>query len=109
MDHVEKQTRAQVRLWLQTVMLDRGWSAEEWARRADTSATNITRPLSPGSKILPTVLTVARLARVAGSQPDLLAPVTPRIIQPGLRQPDLQEDRRSPERDSSDARSAAHP
>ena len=97
-DHVERQTRIAIRVWLQNVLLENEWSAEEWARRAGTSATNITRPLSPSCKILPTVITVAKLARAAGSQPDLLARAEPtpvRMVGHELPQVHLRSNRRS--------------
>jgi len=60
-----------VRQWVRTVMQQQGWSAEEWARRAATTPTNITRILST-DKSLPNADTLARLAQAAGSQPDLV-------------------------------------
>jgi SOS-response transcriptional repressor LexA len=63
-----------VRRWVRTVMHQQGWSAEEWARRASTTATNITRILAPDNTSLPNADTLARLASVAGSQPDLVGP-----------------------------------
>ncbi len=33
----------QIRAWMRTVMDNRGWSAEHWARVAGTSPTNVTR------------------------------------------------------------------
>lgn len=68
----DKRTRNAVRVWMRQTLSERQWSAEEWARRAATSATNITRVLDPTSKIIPKFATVARLARAAGSSPDML-------------------------------------
>jgi SOS-response transcriptional repressor LexA len=67
----QDQIQQSVRRWVRTVMHEQGWSAEEWARRAATTPTNITRILST-DKSLPNADTLARLARVAGSQPDLV-------------------------------------
>ena len=67
----EEQIQQSVRRWVRTVMHQQGWSAEEWARRAATTPTNITRILS-SDKSLPNADTLARLARIAGSQPDLV-------------------------------------
>jgi SOS-response transcriptional repressor LexA len=67
------ETKLRIASWMRTVMEQRGWSAEEWARRADTSATNITRILAdPKTASLPTSATVAKLSRVASSQPNLV-------------------------------------
>jgi hypothetical protein len=71
MPEVEMAIQASVRRWVRTVMQQQGWSAEEWARRAATTPTNITRILSSESS-LPNADTLGRLARVAGSQPDLV-------------------------------------
>ena len=70
-DGVEDGTRASIRRWIRTVLQEQDWSAEEWARRADTSPTNITRILAVEDFSLPNADTLARLATAAGSQPDL--------------------------------------
>ena len=70
-DGVEDGTRASIRRWIRTVLQEQGWSAEEWARRAGTSPTNITRILAVEDFSLPNADTLARLAIAAGSQPDL--------------------------------------
>lgn len=59
-----------VRAWMRRVMDDKGWSAERWARIADTSPTNITRFLR-GARHLPSARTLSKLAAVAGSAPEL--------------------------------------
>lgn len=59
-----------VRVWMRRVLDEKGWSAEHWARVADTSATNISRFLSQGAT-LPTLRTMAKLAAAAGSWPEL--------------------------------------
>src|SRR5262245_46541273 len=67
------ETKLRIASWMRTVMEQRGWSADEWARRADTSATNITRLINdPKTASLPTSATVAKLSRVASSQPNLV-------------------------------------
>ncbi len=63
--------RNAIRVWMRQVLEEKGWTAAEWARAANTSATNITRVLSPGSDIVPSSATVAKLAAAAGSQPNL--------------------------------------
>lgn len=61
--------RRAIKVWMREVMTMKDWSAGEWARRAGTSPTNITRFLSPTSMIMPSSATISKLARVAGSQP----------------------------------------
>ena len=73
MDHltaIEEQIKQSVQRWVRTVMQQQSWSAEEWARQASTTPTNITRILADNSS-LPNADTLGRLARAAGSQPDL--------------------------------------
>ena len=60
-----------VRAWMRSVLEDKGWSANEWAKAASTSSTNITRMLGPKGNV-PNVETLMKLARVAGSQPNLI-------------------------------------
>lgn len=63
--------RRNIKVWMRDVMASRGWTASQWARRAGTSPTNITRFLQPTASVLPSADTIAKLARVAGSQPRL--------------------------------------
>jgi hypothetical protein len=67
----DKLTRNAVRVWMRQVLEDKNWTASEWAKRAGTSPTNISRVLSPTSEIIPTSATLAKLSRAAGSQPNL--------------------------------------
>jgi SOS-response transcriptional repressor LexA len=60
-----------LRVWMRDVMRQKGWTAAEWARRAGTSPTNITRVLAPANVIVPKSSTLALLAEAAGSQPRL--------------------------------------
>ena len=83
MPPVQDQVQQSVRRWVRTVMHQQDWSAEEWARRAETTPTNITRILSSDSS-LPNATTLARLARVAGSQPDLVGSGEKRAIDAGV-------------------------
>lgn len=64
--------RATIRAWMRRVMQEHGWSAAEWARKANTSATNITRFLNGAAKHIPSSKTIAALARVAGYGPNYL-------------------------------------
>lgn len=71
MDSDSRNARNAVRVWMRQVMDQKGWSAADWARLAGTTPTNITRILSPTSEIIPSGVTIAKLAAVAGSQPNL--------------------------------------
>lgn len=64
-------TRNAVKVWMREVLQTHGWKPAEWARRAETSPTNITRFLGPTSSLMPSVETLAKLCRAAGSQPNL--------------------------------------
>jgi hypothetical protein len=68
----DKLTRNAVRVWMRKTLADTGMTAEEWARMARTSGTNITRVLDPTSSTVPNLTTIARLARVVGTQPSLV-------------------------------------
>lgn len=67
----EDYARRAIKVWMREVMQSKGWSANEWATKSGTSATNITRFLSPTSDIMPSGSTIAKLSRTAGSQPKL--------------------------------------
>lgn len=59
--------------WMRGVLDERRWSAAEWARRAEVTATNLTRFLKdPESSSLPSAETIGRLAWAAGSEPRFL-------------------------------------
>lgn len=60
-----------IRRWMRMVMEQRDWSAEAWARKAETSPTNITRFLNHEGSI-PSTRTLAKLGDAAGSFPDLM-------------------------------------
>jgi hypothetical protein len=64
--------RRAVVVWMKDVMKSRGWTPQEWARLAKTTRTNITRVITANSGITPGLATVYKLARVAGSQPNLV-------------------------------------
>ena len=66
-----EQARRAVRVWMREVLEKKDWTAADWAKRAGTSPTNITRVLSPTSRIIPSAATIGKLAAVAGSQPKL--------------------------------------
>ena len=59
-----------IRKWMKDVMAEKNWSAERWARLAKTTPTNITRFVK-GAEHVPSIGTIAKLARVAGSMPPL--------------------------------------
>lgn len=60
--------------WMQRVMTEKGWSAEEWASKAKVAPTSITRAVKPGYKFVTKKATVDKLASVAGSSPDQAQP-----------------------------------
>ena len=64
---VEKKRKA-IRVWLRDVMQSQNMSAYEWATKAGTSPTNITRFLKD-SKYMPSSKTLALLSAVCGSDP----------------------------------------
>lgn len=67
------ETRHAILRWMTGVMEARGWSAGAWARMAGVTATNLTRFLrDPVMGSLPSADTLARLARLAGSEPRFL-------------------------------------
>lgn len=63
--------REAIRAWMRATMEAKDWSAEHWARLSKTSATNITRFVRDVNEYLPSTTTLMKLARVAGSSPDL--------------------------------------
>jgi hypothetical protein len=67
---MESYERKAIRVWLREVMDTKGWSAYKWANLAGTSPTNITRFLNQ-SKHQPSSGTIAKLATVAGTIPNL--------------------------------------
>ena len=75
----------QIRAWMRTVMDKRNWSAEHWARVAETSPTNITRFLKDSTHV-PSTRTIAKLSRACGSMPEIglkvLSPVPVEKIVP---------------------------
>lgn len=50
-------------------MKDKGMSANEWATKAGTSPTNITRFLNSDTKYIPSSRTISKLSKVVGTQP----------------------------------------
>lgn len=69
---MEELERRAIRVWMRTVMSSQGWSANEWAVKAKTSPTNITRFLNSDATYIPTSRTLGKLAFVAGSNPQLI-------------------------------------
>lgn len=68
-DSIDEQERKNLKVWIRNVMTSQKMSAYEWATKAGTSPTNITRFINSDSKYIPSTRTVAKLAKVAGSQP----------------------------------------
>lgn len=75
--------RRQLQKWVRQVLSEHGWSAEEWGRRAGTSATNITRLLQAGTTV-PTAATIAKLANASGSEPTFVRSTSPDALVPIL-------------------------
>ena len=70
---VESERRA-IRVWLRQTMKEKGMSANEWATKAGTSPTNITRFLNSDTKYIPSSRTISKLSKVVGTQPGLINP-----------------------------------
>lgn len=70
MSDIEAQAREKIQRWMHDVMLQNNWTPNEWAKRAGTAATNITRFLK-GHPHIPTAKTLAKLGAVAYSQPPM--------------------------------------
>jgi len=70
---VESERRA-IRVWLRQTMQEKGLSANEWATKAGTSPTNITRFLNSDTKFIPSSRTISKLSKVVGTQPGLINP-----------------------------------
>jgi transcriptional regulator with XRE-family HTH domain len=73
---VEEIERRTIRVWMREVMQQKRLTANSWATLAGTSPTNITRFLNTDSKFMPSVRTLAKLAKIAGSSPQLLNKAT---------------------------------
>jgi hypothetical protein len=58
-----------IKVWMRQVMQQTGMSANEWATKAGTSPTNITRFLNSDCKFVPSARTIAKLSSVSRSQP----------------------------------------
>lgn len=67
--HPGEEQRQAIRAWMRAVMEQTGWAALEWARRARTSPTNITRFLKNNDASMPSWQTMGKLARVAPLPP----------------------------------------
>ena len=83
-----QQIRLSLHRWLKSVMEERDWTAAAWAKRADVTATNLTRFLKdPGTASMPSAETIGKLAFAAGSEPRFLSTNTP--LSPACRVPVL--------------------
>lgn len=71
---VEQLNRKRIKVWMREVLDQKGWSARGWAIKAGTSPTNITRFLNEQHDYVPSMSTIAKLADVAGRQPNLDIP-----------------------------------
>jgi transcriptional regulator with XRE-family HTH domain len=66
---VVESERRSIRVWLRQTMKDKGMTANEWATKAGTSPTNITRFLNSDTKYIPSSRTISKLSKVVGTQP----------------------------------------
>ena len=71
---VDELERKALKVWMRGVMANHNMSAYEWAKKANTSHTNITRFLNQDSKYIPSSRTIAKLVNVAGSSPHTVIP-----------------------------------
>jgi phage repressor protein C with HTH and peptisase S24 domain len=89
--------RGELRGWMSRVMAETGWSAAQWAEKANTSASNITRFLKDDGASMPKTVTLDKLESVVPQtlrRQDSAAP----IIRPGERKL-LKSQKREPEVD----------
>ena len=72
---VDSDARQRIAAWMTEVMQSQGWTAKDWATRADTSPSNITRFMSKitEGKHVPSPGTIEKLAQAAGSAPQLFS------------------------------------
>lgn len=84
----KRMARNFVRAWMRAVLEDKGWTANEWAVAAKTSPTNITRMIN-GDGSVPTVDTIMKLARIAGSQPNMMGAGEVAGVPPQLHHPNF--------------------
>jgi len=54
-----------LRTWMRGIMNEHHWTAQQWAREAGTTPTNITRFVK-GSSHIPSYVTLVKLAHAAG-------------------------------------------
>jgi len=66
---IDEQERKALKVWMRGVIQNQKMSAYEWATKAGTSPTNITRFLNGNAKSIPSSRTVAKLSHVAGTEP----------------------------------------
>lgn len=71
---IDELERRALKVWMRGVMSNHKMSAYEWAKKANTSHTNITRFLNQDSKYIPSSRTIAKLVNVAGSSPHTVIP-----------------------------------
>lgn len=70
--------------WMRAVMAATGWSAAAWAKRAGTSASNLTRMVaSPDLAAVPRADTLAKLARAVPESADIASPSLVRHAEAG--------------------------
>ena len=60
-----------IRQWMQSVLNATGWSAAEWARRAGTSPSNVTRLLARDEASIPRIETLLKLTAIIPAEADV--------------------------------------
>jgi len=65
----DMEDRENLRAWMRRVLAEKGWTAKDWAGRANTSPSNITRFLKSGDAHMPTMRTLTKLSAAAGTSP----------------------------------------
>ena len=66
---IDEQERKALKVWMRGVIQNQKMSAYEWATKAGTSPTNITRFLNGNAKSIPSSRTVAKLSHISGTEP----------------------------------------
>lgn len=105
MPDYNEMARRSVRVWMRQVLETKGWTANEWAKAAGTSPTNITRLLNSQTATVPTAATLMKLAIVARTQPNLMGGAALAQAPPEKRVnfcPSCGEDLRSPGHEGTD-------
>lgn len=69
--NTEKKARSALVTWMERIMQERKWTCQEWARRADTAPSNLTRFLASNDGFMLSTSTLLKLVDAAGVPPDI--------------------------------------